>query len=115
MKVRKDGILEEARAVVRKTVDFTASQTAQTLWTPASGKKFVLTGFALSFTADDGVIHLFEDTDTTANRIWKFKGKDGGGASTGGLKVEALSRDKALKYTTAAGTTGHLTVYGYEV
>lgn len=104
----------ETRSSTKVTADFSASQTAQTLWTPASGKKIVITGYTLSFTADDGVITVFDTTDNTTLRVFKCKGKDGGGAAHGGLAIE-LAVDGVLKYTTAASTTGHLTVYGYEL
>jgi hypothetical protein len=100
---------------VKKTVDFTASQTAQTIWDPTAGTSFVLTSFIISFSAQ-GDFHMFDNTDTTANRIAKFYGEErGGGTHSWKGKVTGAADDNILKYTTGAGCAGSITVFGYEV
>lgn len=103
------------KTLVRKTVDFTASQTGQTIWTPASGKKFVITDYDLSFTAA-GIITVFDGTDSTTYRVFKFDGAAKGGAIHAYRKpIVSAAADNVLKYTTGAGAAGYLTVQGYEV
>ena len=95
-------------------VDFTENQTGEAIWTPASGTRFVVTGYHLTFTAA-GVITVWETaTNNLAGRVFKHSGAANGGAA---LAVPFISRtaDNVLKYTTGAGAAGSLTVFGYEV
>jgi len=95
-------------------VDFTENQTGEAIWTPASGARFVVTGYHLSFTAAS-VITVWETaTNNLAGRVFKHSGAVNGGAA---LAVPFISRtaDNVLKYTTGAGAAGSLTVFGYEV
>ena len=67
-------------------VDFAASETGQAIWTPASGKKFVVVGYHLSFSAA-GTITVWETgTDNLAGRVFKHYGAANGGAR-GGVRV----------------------------
>lgn len=100
-------------APLHYSVDFTASQTGETLWTPASGKKFRVEYVVLSFSAA-GALTLFDGTDSTANRVLKMNGAVNGGM-TGALVFQSSTVDNVLKYTTGAGAAGSLTVFGYEV
>lgn len=100
---------------VTKTVDFTASQTAQTIWTPTAGKRFAITDYHLSFSGA-GAITVFDGTDDTANRVVKYNGAANGGANHSYRKPRISSAaNNVLKYTTGAGAVGSLTIEGYEV
>lgn len=104
-----------ASSLVSKTVDFTASQTAQTIWEPTAGKKFVITDYHLSFSVA-GAITVFDGTDDTTNRVVKYNGAANGGANHSYRKPRISSAvNNVLKYTTGAGAAGSLTVEGYEV
>lgn len=101
--------------MLKKTVDFTASQTAQTIWTPTSGKKFVVVQAIVSFSAG-GTLTVFDGTDTTTNRIFQLhEAANGGMAWTAAIPVLSSTSDNVLKYTTGAGAAGSITVFGYEV
>lgn len=97
----------------KKTIDFTASQTAQTIWDPTGGTTYHITGWVISFSAA-GAFHMFDDTDTTANRIAKYFGAINGGANLSSLDIPGGAADNILKYTTGAGCVGSITVYGFE-
>lgn len=105
----------ERQTLVKKTVDFTASQTAQTIWDPTGGTKFVVVQAIVSFSAA-GALTVFDETDSAANRIFKLNGAANGGmAWTAAIPVISSTADNILKYTTGAGAAGSLTVFGYEV
>jgi hypothetical protein len=104
----------EGKTLIKKTVDATASQTAQDIWTPAGGNKFVITSYVITCTTA-GIITLFDETDDTTNRIAKH---DMSANSSGNvvfpLPVPSSTADNDLKYTT--GTfVGSITVFGYEI
>lgn len=97
-----------------QTVDFTASQTAQPIWTPTSGKRFVITDYDLSFSAA-GAFTVFDNTDTTANRVFKMNGAvNGGGIHAYTLPWRSTAVNNVLKYTTGAGAAGSISFIGYE-
>ena len=107
--------VNSSATLIHKTVDFAASETAQAIWTPASGKKFVITDIIISCSAA-GTITVFDSTDSTANRVVK-----GSFAANGGLthpyskSFVSATADNVLKYTTGAGIAGSITVSGYEI
>ena len=107
-------VLSESKTPVKKTVDFTASQTAQDIWDPTGGTSFVITGWVISFSAA-GAFHMFDNSDSAANRVAKYFGATNGGANLSGLRIPASAADNILKYTTGSGAAGSITVYGYEV
>jgi hypothetical protein len=107
-------VLERATFVV-KTVDFTASQTAQSIWTPGSGKKFVVCDVICSASAA-GAITIFDATDSTTYRVAKLNLAANGGAVMNYTKpYVSAAANNVLKYTTGTGAAGSLTVSGYEV
>jgi len=104
------------QALVTKSVDIEASQTGTAIWTPASGKKFVITDIILS-TSAAGLIIVFDGTDDAANRVLKISSDgDGWGLTKAYIKprISAVA-DNVLKYTTGTVVAGYLTVHGYEV
>lgn len=97
---------------VRKLVAPGASETAQTIWTPAAGKKWVLEYLIVS-ASTGGVITIFDNTDTSANTVFK------GTLTTGAPSIvpcgghPSSTADNVLKYTT--GTfVGTVVAVGYE-
>ncbi len=100
--------------LVHHAVDFTAGQTAQAVWTPASGKKFVITDMIISLTAA-GTITVFDNTDSTANRVAKGYFTANGGLDHSCSKpFKSSTNDYVLKYTTDLTAAGSLVVWGYE-
>lgn len=105
----------ERQTLVKKTVDFTASQTAQTIWDPTGGTKFCVVQAIVSFSAA-GALTVFDETDNAANRVFKLNGAANGGMAVSfNLPVLSATADNILKYTTGTGAAGSLTVFGYEV
>lgn len=100
---------------VRKSVDFTASQTAQTIWTPQTDKKFAALVWIVSFSAA-GALTVFDGTDDLTGRLFKLHGAANGGMAVPfALPALAAAQNNVMKYTTGSGAAGSLTVYGYEV
>lgn len=106
------------RTRVTKSVALTASQTGTVLWTPTSGKKFIITQMDLLISVT-GALTIFDGTNAAANIV-----TDGvSGAWTVGRHIfnyqgipwPSATIDNVLKYTSGSGLTGILTVHGYEV
>ena len=104
-----------AATFVVKTVDFTASQTAQTIWTPAGGKKFVITDMVISASAA-GTLTVFDATNNTTLRVNQiFLAANGGAVVNYRKPYVSATADNVLKYTTGSGVAGSITVSGYEI
>ena len=100
---------------IRKTIDFAASETAQAIWTPATGKKFVITDIMISCSAA-GTITVFDGTDSTTYRVIKGYFAANGGLTHNYRKpFESAAINNVLKYTTGTGIAGSITVHGYEI
>lgn len=99
---------------IKKAVDFTASTTGGTIWTPATGKIFVITDYEITFSGA-GLITIFDQTDDTTNRVCKWNGAVSGGVVHAFRKpFKSSTVNNVLKYTTGAGCVGSLIFYGYE-
>jgi hypothetical protein len=91
-----------------------ASQTAVAIWTPASGKKFVITSLTIVTTVV-GVLTLYDATDSATH--WVFKGTPPVGVS----RLEfthpwgCSAANNVLRYTSGAGLVAELQVHGYEI
>jgi len=100
--------------LVTKNVTFTASQTGTTVWQPTTGKRFIVTDFAVNFTAA-GKLTLFDGTDGATTRMLVFTGPANGGVSHSCRKPFLSSAvNNILKYTTGTGAAGEIVVWGYE-
>lgn len=61
-------------APVHKDFEFTTVQTSTNIWTPTSGKKFVVTDLLISCgSSGPTTISLFDNTNTSGNIITKFR------------------------------------------
>jgi hypothetical protein len=98
-------------ANIRKTGDYDTQQTNTALWTPASGKKFVITDIVAS-TATAGTVTLLDDA--TIIREYKFAANGGAVENPFTPDVSALA-DNVLKVTTSAAMDCFIVVKGYEV
>lgn len=104
-----------ASTFVTKTVDFTESQTAQTLWEPTGGKKFVICDMIVGISGA-GSLTLFDGTDNAAGRVGKFFFPANVVINKGYTKPRISdTANNILKYTSSAGAAGSITVSGYEV
>lgn len=96
-------------------IDFANSQTAATIYTPPTGRKWVITDLDISLAAA-GTIRIFDNTDTIANRVTQLIGAANGGKVHAYKKNrKSAAADNVLKYTTLSGATGSLEVSGYLV
>jgi len=99
---------------IKKAYDWTGAVTDIAIWTPSSGKKFVVTDIVISCTAAC-VVTLYDSTDDLTGRLLK-----GSFAQYGGMVVNlakpyvSAAANNVLKITTGA-TGGYLMVKGYEV
>lgn len=98
-----------------KDIDLTGDQTAEAVWTPASGKTVIITGWSLTLTAA-GTLKLFVGTDAAANRILYLNVPANGGESRQFPEGQgiAMAADAVLKVTSTGGGDVNGTIYGYE-
>ena len=96
---------------VAKYGNYTSQQTATDLWTPGTGKKFVLTDISVS-TATAGTITLLDE----AAIIREYKLAANGGAVEN-LKsvIMSAAANQDLKVTTSGALDCFIVVSGYEV
>ena len=97
-------------APVRKTGDYTTTQTAVALWTPATGKKFVLTDIVVS-TATAGGITLLDSA--TIIREYKFIA-NGGAVENMRTEEPSGAVGNVLKVTTSGNLDCFIVVKGWE-
>lgn len=102
-----------AEPLVRKVKSFTGAQTAAAVWTPASGKRIILTGIYV-LTSAAATLALFIDTNTEANLLpGSGTFPDTSGFVELSLRAEKFDVDKAIKFTSSAGNATVI-LYGYE-
>lgn len=106
------------RTRVTKSVSLTASQTAASIWTPASGKKFYITRVELVISVT-GDLAIFDGSNAAANLL--ANGVSGGwtvgrhSMDFSGRPWPSSTADNILKYTSGTGLTAIITVHGFEV
>ncbi len=95
-------------------VTFSASQSNQTLITPASGKKFVVVSIHIKATAG-GLITIYDDSLTTATTILAqtMATEDIVVYEPPGGRVSGAA-NRVIKYDTGSGAVGALVIYGYD-
>jgi len=107
------GVIYEGGAMKKKTLDWTGVVTGSTIWDPTPGKTWNLTCIVINAT-DDCTVTIFDDTNSTTNRI--YKGKMAALQTVVIPLKPALpggAADNILKLTTSAAG-GQITVFGYE-
>ena len=99
---------------VRKVATFSASQSDIAVWTPTSGKKFIVEMILVSATAA-GILRIFDNTNSAANTVFLAT------LSAGETVVFPLpnphpssTANNVLRYTTGSVVAGDFTVLGYE-
>ena len=107
-------ISDRAVTKIHKTVDISAGQTGAAVWTPSSGKTWVLKDIILTLSTG-GLVTIFDGTDNTTNRVVKAKFSDNGGLDHAYAQPrEGSAADSVLKYTSDSTAVGSITVEGYE-
>lgn len=108
-------ITPSGRTRVTSEATLTASQTGQSVWAPASGKKFVITSVQLAITVA-GTLTLYDHTDSAANHV--FAGTQATGNREygfGSLPWQSATANNILRWTSGTGLAGVMTVHGYEL
>ncbi len=105
---------------IHKSFSVTTQQTNATIWTPASGKRIILTGYQFSLHNNTLVAQsaqLFEDTNTAANILYTNFTATGSNFDVSHVLTPAvpLAVDKAIKATTSGGIRVAGVLFGYEV
>lgn len=116
-------------ALTSKTAQYSAAQTGTALWTPAAGKKVVITSYQIQSggtTAGTCIIWYGASADTTYTRGTDkalFDGefvpsatyKPGVALAGGSVPLGLGANDEVLRVTTTNAQTVTITVWGYEV
>ena len=106
---------------VHKDVEYTTAQTGTTIWTPTSGKKFVVTDVTIATGGTTaGVVTLFDNTDAANGRIVKAAFAPSASSSPGLVKqfrtpYISAAANNLLKITTSAAMTVYVQIDGYEI
>lgn len=106
---------------VHKDASFTTQQTATALWTPASGKTYYCTEFAVIVGGStDGIISIFDGTDEAGKRLFRGNievatNKQFVFEHTFKTPFKGAAADSVLKVTTSAALTVDILLHGYEV
>ena len=98
---------------IRKSVRWTTTQSAVTLWAPTSGSRIWVTDYIIAVGTACKVT-VFAETDTDANLIVEVDAGTNGGASMPHLRTPALVDGGGVIKLTTNGGTGSVTLYGYE-
>lgn len=100
--------------MVHKDIKWTGALVGSALWTPATGKRFIVTDF-LIICSNAVELTVFDGTDSDGNRLVGGSFAANGGISAPNLRSSFRSSaiNNVLKITTSAGS-GYITVLGYE-
>jgi len=98
---------------------YTTQQTGVALWTPTSGKKFVVTDYTFSVEGS-AIVTVFDQTDATGNRLFNAELKVTAGTSilidhAYTLPFVSAATNNILRLTTSAAITIRGTIHGYEI
>lgn len=106
---------------VHRNRDYTTAQTGAALWTPSSGKRFVLTDIVIFASGTtDATLTVFDETDALGNRIFRSfvdVTNNKQFAFSHGFKMPFVSdaADNVLRVTTDADLVFHIGAHGYEI
>jgi hypothetical protein len=112
---------------VTKQVEATSTQTGTTIWDPTSGKKIAVTGYQIGtggttaalvtiWFGDNADVTFTQGTDQVLFRgtLTPTATSTPGVISNLASPVFCTTADRELHYTTSAGITIYITIYGYE-
>lgn len=111
------GTRATGRTAVHAQVAYSAAQTASAVYTPASGKKLVVTHIVISASAA-GTVKLFDNTDTSGSSWSPILSLAANGGWDAHFSDEAplvmSAADNVLKYTSGSGAAGSIWLHGWE-
>lgn len=116
----KYSIMNFEATPVRKDFSYSTAQTNTIIWTPASGKKFVVTDIVMNVrnsTLGALTLAIFDDTNAAGNSLHKATYESGANTdviSNLGTPFVSNALNQSLKITTSGGLTISGTVWGYE-
>lgn len=108
--------------IVRRDASFTTQQTGAILWTPSSGKKFVVTDFMVTASGTtDARVTIFDETNSQGNRL--YNGFLDLSATSPALIVAPALRtpfvsgavNNNLRLTTSVAINIDVGIHGYEI
>lgn len=99
-----------------KDVSFTTAQTNTVIWTPAAGKKVVVTGMIVS-TDGVNVVKIFEDTDITGQRLFRNRFPNNAPPFSHSFLTPYTSSTvgNSIKVTSTAAVNLDIVLHGYEI
>ena len=106
--------------MIRKSGSVTTQQTNAAIWTPASGKRFVITDYILSIhnaTLGQQSLQVFDGTNASGNHIINEVSASGSNyviQCTSREPFVSVARDNVLRVTTSAGIRLGYAMRGYE-
>lgn len=106
---------------VHKAAEYSVAQTDTIIWTPASGKKFVVTDYMIIASGNqDTTMTLFDNTNSAAN--WLFRGTldlavNNPVITPTGLRTPFVSAaiNQSLKITFTTNAVVSVMIFGYEI
>ncbi len=107
-------------ATVHKDASYTTAQTNTAFWTPASGKKFVLTDITIVVGGViDGVLTIFDETNASGSILFKgtidvSNNKQFTYGHAFRIPHVGASADNVMKVTTTTAMTVDIVTHGYE-
>ena len=106
---------------VHKDASYTTAQTGVALWTPASGKRFIVTdGLITASGTTDATVSIFDDTDATGARLYRgYLNVSNIGSTVINIPLKtpflSTAADNVLKLTTSAAIDVDIILGGYEI
>lgn len=98
----------------RSTVSYSASQTAQAVHTPVSGKTSYVMGFILTPTAAGAQFILYDNTDSATTELYNGQPPLSGAVVAFPVPVPLSAINNILRYSTGASAAGTLVAWGYD-
>lgn len=105
---------------IRKDFSYTTTQTNTVIWTPASGKKYVVTDLVMNIrnsTLGTITVTIFDETNSAGNILYKANFEAGSNFDTASNFITSFvssNINRSLKITTSGGLTISGTFQGYE-
>ncbi len=116
----KEAITRAQFTPVRKDFSYSSTQTNTVIWTPASGKKYVVTDLVMNIrnnTLGAITVTIFDETNSVGNILYKANFEAGSNFDTAANFITSFvssAVNRSLKITTTGGLMISGTFQGYE-
>jgi hypothetical protein len=103
------------KTILKFRNEFLGPETDTVIWTPTSGKKFVVCSIVISF-SQDSIFWMYDETDTATNAIgpkW-FGRAQGGSVHIPKILIKSAAINNKLKYSAEDSSEGSVWVMGWE-